>query len=165
MYKRVESLFIVSASALLLATGLAKTLSLLVGNPRLLETMDPFFSETLRMKHVLLVAAFCEFVVLFVLMSGKISSLWKLAAVAWLGVMFLGYRIGLVVTGVEGPCKCLGTLLEKFPIMSANQLDFVMKFILGYLIAGAYGLLLWSLWWKKEATNTRNGKDVSVCSA
>src|SRR5688572_6682815 len=100
MYKRAQSIFIVTASVILVMTGLAKTLSLLVANPRLLNTMDPFFAETFRLKHVLFFAALLEFAVFFLLISAKVPSIWKLAAVAWLGVMFVGYRIGLVLSGV-----------------------------------------------------------------
>lgn len=106
-----------------------------------LNLRDPLF-EFMTNRQLLSSAAAFEFGVVIALLWIK-SSEKKLALIAWIGSMFLLYRISINLITPPGyvPCPCLGNA-AAFLHISPNHLDGVMSVILTYLLVGSYGLLL-----------------------
>jgi hypothetical protein len=127
-------LICLSVISLLLATATAKIISI-SQNAKVLDLADPMF-RFLSIRLVLLFAVVLElFVAATLLLKPRArASLWVL----WLCLIFLWYRISLMVLGYEQPCKCLGQTLDWLGFNEAVS-DGVSKIILGYLFcAGAW---------------------------
>jgi hypothetical protein len=134
-----ERLFILSASVLLLATGISKLISI-TGSAQVLDRSDPIFTF-LTARQMLLIAAIPEIGIaaLAFFRIGVTQSV--LMWIGWLASLFGLYRFGLWLVGSKQPCKCLGGALEWLGLS-----DHVLRHItLGaflYLLLGAYVLLL-----------------------
>jgi hypothetical protein len=89
----------------------------------------------------MLFTAFLEFVVAGVCLWDSSGTL-SLCLVAWLGMNFAAYRIGLTWVNWKRPCNCLGNLTDALHIPPATA-DLVMKCILTYLLVGSCACLLW----------------------
>ncbi len=131
--------FILSASAILAVTGIAKVWSAL-GSAKLLAVADPVIGITFG--HLMLVVGMAEIVLALVCFFSKSPKV-ALGLVAWLTTNFLVYRLGLWWVGYHKPCSCLGNLTDALHI-SPQIADTAMKIILGYLLLGSY-LALFSL--------------------
>jgi hypothetical protein len=62
--------------------------------------------------------------------------------IAWLASIFVLYRIGLFFVGLNIPCPCLGGFTDAIHLRREIA-DIIMKIVLGYLLLGSYGVLLW----------------------
>lgn len=135
-----QSFFIYSAGSVLLVTGLAKIFSAL-GKQEILNMMDPVFGFSFR--KLVLFAALLELAIsvsCFLLLNRSIS----VRLIAWLGTTLLLYRIGLLASGWERPCPCLGNITDAIHL-SARNADLFSRAFLIYLLVGSYGFLLLKL--------------------
>lgn len=135
--------FLLSAGAILAATGVAKIWSGL-GNSKLLAVIDPIIGLTFG--QLMLAIGMVEIVVALVCFFSKRSTL-SLGLVAWLSTNFVVYRLGLWWIGWKKPCNCLGNLTDALHI-SPQVSDNIMKVVLAYLLIGSCGLLIWQ--WQKS---------------
>lgn len=142
--------FAVSAGVLLGTTGIAKALSGL-GSSKSLALVDPIAG--IRFDHLLLVVGVVEVVIALVCLFSSRPSL-RLGLVAWLGTIFVIYRLGLLWMNWQRPCSCLGNLTDALQI-SPQTADNIMKVVLAYLLIGSYGLLIWQ-WRQNRMTRSTN---------
>lgn len=134
-------LFLYSAGALLLLTGVAKLISG-SGHSRILLEHDPVTG--LRFRDLFLAAGTMEIIIAVVCLLSK--RVWfSVGLLAWLSTNFVVYRIGLSQTGYFKPCSCLGNLTDALHIPS-HTVDITMKIILCYLLVGSYATFFW--FWK-----------------
>jgi hypothetical protein len=131
-------LFLRSAGVLLLATAAAKVLSA-VATSRALQSLDPIFMLPFRYELVL-VAGIEAVLGIICFLSAKIVL--RAALLAWLTSLFLIYRLGLLLVGYEGPCRCLGNLTDALHV-APQTADAIMKGVLGYLLVGSLAVLSW----------------------
>lgn len=138
--RRLRHAFLPTAGAILAVTGLAKAFSA-TGASRSLDVADPLIAIPFR--HLMLLAGLTElFIAFFCLFTERRTS--SLLAVAWLGTVFVAYRLGLWLTDWHGPCPCLGNLTGELHI-SQRLADNLLKVVLAYLLVGSYSELFW-LW-------------------
>ncbi len=133
-------IFIVIAGLILTVTALAKIISAqqAVGY---LNLRDPLF-EFMTNRQMLSGAAAIELVIVILLFWVK-NQQKRLTLIAWLGSVFLLYRVSVHLVGSPGfvPCPCLGNaaaLMHMDPV----HLDWIIKSLLIYLLVGSYGLLI-----------------------
>jgi uncharacterized membrane protein len=139
MREVINSLFLRFAGVLLFALGAAKLVSG-AGTAQILQKPDPLFD--LQYRYVFLFVGMLEIAVALFCLIKRQKSLLKLGLIAWLASSFAVYRIALLFMHNPKPCPCLGSLAGALHLsndMAAN----LMKVILGYLLIGSYGLLLW----------------------
>jgi hypothetical protein len=127
-------IFLMGATAILVATGLAKFITVL-GDSRILDRPDTIFTF-LTNRQLLFGVAVLELSVATLIVSRWLQMTGKLALIAWLGAAFLTYRVAAVGLGKAGPCRCLGNLTDALGIAPATA-DLAMKFALGYLLMGS----------------------------
>lgn len=130
--------FIVSASVILAITGLAKAWGA-EGQSRILAVADPVTG--ISFGHLMLAVGVLELVVATTCLFAK-SQFMKLWVIAWLATNFFVYRCGLWWMGWHRPCSCMGNLTDALHIRP-EVADNIMKVVLGYLLIGSYGLLIW----------------------
>ncbi len=130
----------VSGVALLLGlTGGLKLVGVLE-EARVLAAADAVF-PFLTLRQVLFLAAGLELGVAGVLLRHR-QARWTPGLILWLVLVFGGYRLGRWLVGWEGPCGCLGHLLERRPEFErwADQVMLAVLAIMGLgsclLIAG-----------------------------
>ncbi len=138
--ERIIRIFLYSAGVLLLATALAKLVSSF-GNAGVLGLPDPVFG--IRYRRLFWIAGALELAVASVCFFGRRVST-KALLVAWLGALFLVYRLGLLSAGFHMPCRCLGSLTAALGIPEQSA-DHLMRFALAYLLVGSC-LCLLQLW-------------------
>ena len=129
-------LFLPSAGALLLMTGLAKAFSA-IGPARVLDVSDPVIGIPFR--QLLLFVGLAELLAAFFCLFSDKRQL-SLLAVAWLSTNFLVYRVGLWFIGWHHPCGCMGSLAAMLHL-SDRAADNIMKGVLAYLLIGSYAIL------------------------
>lgn len=130
--------FTYSAGVLLLITAAAKGISA-SGHARILQ--NPESLSGLPFRTVFWFVGGLEAVVALVCFCAR-GLFVPNVLVAWLASTFVIYRIGLAWIGDHKPCPCLGNLTDSIH-MSPQTANFVMMVILGYLLVGSYGSLLW----------------------
>jgi hypothetical protein len=91
---------------------------------------------------MMLLAAVIEVIVIGLLLRER-NVIRRVALVAWVGSVFLAYRVGLWAIGYGGSCSCLGHLTDALGI-STETADLASKLILGYLLLGSYTVLAWA---------------------
>jgi len=123
---------------LLLLAAIAKFVSA-SGNAHVLQVSDPIFGIAFR--RVFWIVGTIELGVALVCFSSK-SVVLQSGLLAWLATSFLVYRLGLMWTGYQKPCACLGSLTDALPI-SPKTVNFIIKCILGYLLTISYSVLFW----------------------
>ena len=128
--------FLIGAAIVLLITAVFKLASL--GLVRI-SGEDPLF-WFLTKSQVLGLAAILEFSVAVALLSRRLDEFRKTAAVAWLAMIFLVYRLSLLAVGWHEPCGCLGNAPVWFGL-TPRILDFVMRSVLAVLLFGSFSLL------------------------
>jgi len=119
-----------------------------VANEQTLSRFSSLF-PFLTVLQISTLAGVLEFSVAVVLMfNSKTSRSQELGLIAWLGTLFLIYRLGN-----EGECGCFGNLSGQ---SSENpQFSFIVTpILLAYLLIGSYGLL-W-LRWRRNGGVRRN---------
>jgi hypothetical protein len=135
---RCESLFLYSASLILVTTALLKAVTL-VQHSASLDTPDPL-CPFLSTRIMLNFAALLELLVAGIVLSLR-ASVASFRWVAWLCSLMLAYRLGLLVTGYQGPCWCLGSPFRWLGL-SWSTLDRVALGLLGYMSLGSVGVLI-----------------------
>jgi hypothetical protein len=131
------SYVIKSAGVLLFLTGLAKIISGL-GSAHVLQLTDPILLVPIR--YLFLGLGGVEVCVACLLFTRK-NSILQASALAWLATMFAFYRISLKMLNIHKPCPCLGSITEALHI-STDSADRIMTWVLLYLLAVGYGVLL-----------------------
>ena len=126
-------MFIISAGAILLVTGVAKLWSA-TGTAGLLAQNDPVFRIPFR--EILVLASVMELVVSGFCIFGR-SNLLKISLIACLSTQIAIYRAGLWWVGWEKPCNCLGGLSDALHL-SPTVADDIIKTTLLYLCVGSY---------------------------
>lgn len=106
---------------------------------KILSLADPIMGFSFG--HLLLAVGLLELAIVGVCLFGKSQAL-KLGLIAWLATNFLVYRCGLWWMGWHRPCSCMGNLTDALHIRP-EVADNIMKVVLGYLLIGSYGLLIW----------------------
>jgi len=149
--KKTAGLFFLSVGCLLLLTALSKFISRF-GTARILQASDPIFG--FQYEYLFEIAGVFELGVAAICILSKDVVL-RGALVLWLSTLFLVYRLGLSVRGIQH-CPCLGNLTEKLHL-SLNTADTIMKCILGYMLVGSAIILITS----KKKWSRRH----SLCSA
>jgi hypothetical protein len=144
MIEKLARCYLSSAGVILFVTGVAKLASS-GGSARALQTIDPIIG--LPFGTLFFVVGVLELVNSHYILKWA-EVLPRAMLVAWISTCFLVYRIGLVWVGWHKPCGCLGTFTEALH-MSPQTADTIMKFVLGYLLAGSYACLL--ACWRKGA--------------
>jgi hypothetical protein len=76
----------------------------------------------------------------------------KMSLIAWIATTFLLYRLELWLIGWHRPCGCMGRLAGVLHL-SDQAADSIMKGVLGYLLIGSYGILLWQ--WRQRRAEGR----------
>jgi hypothetical protein len=112
------------------------------GEARILAQPDPliaFFSN----RQMMLSAAFLEAFVVGLILWER-DRLRHVALVAWIGTVFLAYRLGLWGIGHEGASPCLGNVTRSMGL-SPTMEDLGVKVLLGYLVVGSYSLVAWEV--------------------
>ena len=148
--QRENSLFLrrftLSAGTILAITGIAKIWSGL-GNSKFLAVVDPIIG--IKFGQLMLMVGAAEIVIALVCFFSKRQTL-ALGLVAWMSTNFLVYRLGLWWMDWKKPCSCLGNLTDALHI-SPQTADTITKVVLGYLVIGSYGLVIWQ-WSKSRST-------------
>jgi len=133
---RFGTVFIGTAGAVLVATGLAKGFSA-IGPARALDTADPLIGISFR--QLLLLVGLVELLIAFFCLFTE-RRRFSVLALAWISTNFLVYRIGLWFIGWHRPCGCMGSLTDLLHI-SPRVADNIMKAVLAYLLIGSYAIL------------------------
>jgi hypothetical protein len=133
---RGARIFVYSAAAILIVTGLAKIFSALPYS-KLLMLQDPIFRIPFR--ALLLEVGFIEvFVALFCL--SRRPSQASIVSIAFLAYNFVLYRIGLWWIDF-GICPCMGSLTQALGI-PPKIADITMTCLAAYLFIGSTALMV-----------------------
>lgn len=138
MKNRFVPFFLYSAAIILCLTAMAKLVSA-GGSARILSLPDPILG--LPNRTVLIGVGAIELILAAVILFSKNSGI-KPYLIAWFASNLVIYRLGLWWGNVAAPCSCLGTITDALPF-SPKTIEWVMKFILAYLLAGSYGILIY----------------------
>jgi hypothetical protein len=129
--------FIAGAVLILVMTALAKALAA-SGEARVLARPDPLLGM-LSNRQIMLIAVVLELLVIGLIMR-EMDRLRQVALIAWIGTVFLAYRLGLWWIGHEGACPCLGNVTYSIGLSPAME-DLGVKVLLGYLLLGSYSIV------------------------
>ncbi len=131
--------FVLSASIVLLATGLAKIFSI-NGSQGILDLPDPIFG--IQFRHLMLFMGLLETITAAICLGTlKLKGKANIGLIAWIASGFMIYRLGLLFVGWTQPCPCLGSYYDTIHLSPAVA-DVVAKGCLIYLLTGSY-LFLW----------------------
>ena len=133
--------FLTGVILVLAVTAIAK-LWAVAGEARMMALQDPLFIFLSR-RQMLLLAALVEVAVITVILRLWNLPLAAIGMVAWIALLFLAYRLGLSAIGYQGPCGCAGDAFAGMGVPPA-VVDTVTGVLLGYLLVGSLGLLLWA---------------------
>ena len=125
MRTKFLSLFLISSGLLLAFTGSVKIISA-CGSSKFLNVFDPVFHISSR--HLFLLAGTIELIIAAACFFGA-GNVFKVALLAWLATVFLGYRLTLAWLGYHKPCSCLGNLTDALHI-PPQAADSAMKCVL-----------------------------------
>jgi hypothetical protein len=125
--------FIVSALLILLATAVAKGIGA-SGDGRILSHPAPLLG-LLTNRQTMLIAVVLEVLVIGLVLRER-DFVRKAAFIAWIGMVFLAYRVGLWSIGYKGSCGCLGNVTDTLGITPATA-DLVSGAMLAYLLIGS----------------------------
>jgi hypothetical protein len=141
---KLVCVFLFSTGLLLVGTATAKFISA-GGSSPILEGSDPILFMSFR--QMLWGVGICELAVALVCFLSKRVG-FRAGLVAWLATSFLIYRLGLMWTGWQRPCICLGNLTDALHI-APRTAELAMKIIMMYLLIGSYASLIW-LWRQQQ---------------
>ena len=155
---RAVTYFLRSVGILLFITATAKLASSF-GEAPILNLLDPIFGLSFRTVFIIagsieLILALCCF------LRGHV--LLKTVSVAALSASIVVYRLSLVWIGYHRPCPCLGDFTEMLRIPEATA-DTIMKFVLGYFLAGSFAILS-GIWHQKRKALKTPGEPAPVAS-
>lgn len=127
---------------MILAVTAVLKLAAATGEARILAQADPLLAVFSNRRMMVLAALIEGFVVALILWER--DRLRQAALVAWIGTVFLAYRLGLWWIGHEGSCPCLGNVTHSIGL-SPSMEDLGVKILLGYLLLGSYSVVAWEL--------------------
>jgi hypothetical protein len=132
--QKAANAFSWSVIVILCITSLSKLLPILTSSMPFFSEPDPIFGF-LTIRMTLLVAAILELIVASVIFKSK-SKVMAYSFILWLCIMFLLYRIGLIVTNYHRPCSCLGGI-GKWLGVPDGVLSYISLGLLVYLFVGS----------------------------
>jgi hypothetical protein len=132
-------LFVCSAAAILIVTGMAKIFSALPYS-KVMMIEDPIFH--LQFRVLLLEVGIVEVLVALFCLTRRPSQ--SILLIAFLSYNFVLYRVGLWWIDF-GICPCMGTLTQSLGIPSRIA-DALMKSLAGYLFIGSTILIARNYW-------------------
>jgi hypothetical protein len=133
---RLWTCFAVSVFLVLGTSAVAKIVSGM-GTADALFVPDPIFGVSFR--YVFFGVAIVELWIAFLCLFSRNRRIQGILIV-WLATCFILYRVGLLLSGYQKPCGCLGNLTAAIHV-SARVSDFLLKIIIGYLLIGGLGML------------------------
>ena len=148
--------FVLSASVILMITGVAKVWSA-SSHTKVLAVVDPIIGITFG--HLMWAVGVLELLIAWVCLSSK-KYKFCLTLIAWLSTNILVYRCALGWVGWHKPCSCLGNLTDALHI-PPEVADASMKIILAYLLIGSYAALFWLWRQKRQLSLLRKASSVS----
>lgn len=148
----LNRVFVATVAAILVLTAALKVATLLrrpeategQALSRLLAEPAPYLSVLTNRQMMWLAVAFE--------LGAVAGLLWlrtdraRLLVIAFVGGLFAAYHLGLSLIGYRPPCGCLGGPLEWLHL-SRRTYDTLTLVLVGYFLAGSYGLLLWERVW------------------
>jgi len=129
--------FLYASALILFSTGAIKVATAFGYSPWLTKH-DPLF-QFLSNRSLFLSVGGLELCVAAYLVLGRGIGA-KLGMVLWLSSSFVLYRLGLIWSGVQEPCKCLGSLMDWLPLRQ-SLLDSGLMFSLIFLFGGSIALV------------------------
>jgi hypothetical protein len=129
-----ERAFLYSASFVLLLTGLAKLVTAVQNRAGVMTVPDDVI-WFLSQRAVLVVGGVIEIAVA-VAIPLLDSTVLRLRALSFICAVFLAYRLGLSIRGVQSYCPCMGALYQNLRV-SARTAEAIMRGVLGYLVSGS----------------------------
>jgi len=151
MIRRIEDGYIYSTAVILFVTAMIKFTSA-AGNAPILDWLDSLLPLTNRTSFIL--AGVMEVGLSTFLFLGNERPV-KISVIAWLSLVYLIYRLGLLWAGFPNICSCLGNLNERFPISPAIE-NTIAWTLLVWLLIGSHLFGVYHL------TNRRNLKSSQV---
>lgn len=136
--KRSADWFVRCVGLFFAFTGLAKILSVVIGEAKLLDYPDPVLGIPFR--DLLALAAIIELVIALMCALERTRRL-ALLAIAWLATVIASYRMGVAWLGWHTPCSCLGDLMEVLHI-SQEVGDWLMISVLAVLLVFSYSFIV-----------------------
>jgi hypothetical protein len=147
----------VAGSLLILAvTAVAKGIGA-SGDARILSHAEPLLGLFTNRQAMLLAVVFEVLIIGLVVRERELIP--KAAFIAWIGTIFLTYRVGLWSIGYKGSCGCLGNVTDTLGVAPATA-DLVTGAMLAYLLIGSYAILVW-----KTVSHVRARRGGSLASA
>ena len=111
----------------LVLIGLAKILSWILGH-RILDAIDPILG--LEYRYIYPPVAAVEICIgLSVLRVHQVSITSRALLLTWLGVCFACYRTAAHMIGYQGPCPCLGSIFDLWPLVAKKQDKLLMGLV------------------------------------
>jgi hypothetical protein len=135
--------YVFGAVSVLAITAFLK-LATVLGEANALAQPDPVIGMFSN-RQVLFAAALLELIVAFIALRTRTNDT-SIAAVLWIGLLFLTYRIGLNSNG-NAHCKCLGSVDAWFGL-SRDTADVIASALLLYLLLPSACFLV--LMWRKD---------------
>jgi len=123
-------------TAILVITLLAKVALLLSDPTRLLAALHPGFG--VEVKTLVLLGACSELAVLVV--GAWLGRRALLLGSFVLGSLFLVFHAYLALSGIQSPCKCLGSLTQFSAWLSANEAGVAVMLSLALVAVSSFGL-------------------------
>jgi hypothetical protein len=138
MIRTPARLFVRAVATVLIITGAAKVYSVLGPNPApLLLQKDPIFG--IQNNFFILAIALLEFAIAIICLK-KADVRLQAAIVAWFSLDLLIYRGGLMWTGYQKPCTCLGSILQNLGVED-KVADVVLWTVAIAMVFGASAIL------------------------
>ena len=134
-------LYVKTSAVILFITGILKIFSAF-GQSKILNQQDPVLGVPFYL--LMFSSGSLELVVALYCYYNRCSLSGKLASLLWLSILFFIYRLGLFSSHWENHCPCLGNLSDMLHI-SPKTSNTILKYILGYLLAGSCISLL-AIW-------------------
>jgi len=155
---RAVTYFLRSVGILLFITAAAKLASSFGAAP-ILNLRDPIFGLSFR--TIFIIAGSVELILaLWCFFGGHV--LLKTMSVAALSCSIVAYRLSLGWIGYHRPCHCLGDFTDMLRIPEETA-DTIMKFVLGYFLAGSFAILS-GIWHQKRKALKTLGEPAPVAS-
>ncbi len=160
-HQRFGLAFYLAGVVLILLATAAHKLYVLYDITALRLAPDPLFFF-LSNQVLWSVAASLELMVCVTIMVTKATKL-KLILVLWLASAFLLYRLGLVATGYEGGCLCLGKPESWITVLGKRfHQDILLKIALAYMLLGSIWYLRMDLIKTLQVLTARRAKSAST---
>jgi hypothetical protein len=147
---RCTKWFLYTAGTILAIVGAAKVAGSL-GNAPINDVRDPIFGVPLA--QLTLLVGIVELGVALVCFGFWHRQL-SLGLVAWLGINFTAYRVGVALVGWDRPCECLGSLPGALGLRP-EVTGWVTMSLLVYLLGGSSTLYFLHTKTKRVVSSTQ----------